>query len=60
MDGTVFVAKFLDKTGKALTNASVKFNINGVFYTRITDNDGVAKLNIRLRPGSYILTAFKQ
>ena len=58
MDGTVFVAKFLDKTGKALTNASVKFNINGVFYTRITDNDGVAKLNIRLRPGSYILTAY--
>ena len=58
MDGTVFVAKFLDKTGKVLTNASVKFNINGVFYTRITDNDGVAKLNIRLRPGSYILTAY--
>ena len=58
MDGTVFVAKFLDKTGKALTNASVKFNINGIFYTRITDNDGVAKLNIRLRPGSYILTAY--
>lgn len=58
MDDTVFVAKFLDKTGKALTNASVKFNINGVFYTRITDNDGVAKLNIRLRPGSYILTAY--
>ena len=58
MDGTVFVAKFLDKTGKALTNTSVKFNINGVFYTRITDNDGVAKLNIRLRPGSYILTAY--
>ena len=58
MDGTVFVAKFLDKTGKALTNASVKFNINGVFYTRITDNDGVAKLNIRLGPGSYILTAY--
>ena len=58
MDGTVVVAKFLDKTGKALTNASVKFNINGVFYTRITDNDGVAKLNIRLRPGSYILTAY--
>jgi len=58
MDGTVFVAKFLDKTGKALTNASVKFNINGVFYTRITDNDGVAKLNIRLRQGSYILTAY--
>ena len=48
----------MDKTGKALTNASVKFNINGVFYTRITDNDGVAKLNIRLRPGSYILTAY--
>ena len=58
MDGRYLFAKFLDKTGKALTNASVKFNINGVFYTRITDNDGVAKLNIRLRPGSYILTAY--
>ena len=57
-DGTEFVAKFLDKTGKALVNTSVKFNINGVFYTKTTDADGIAKLGIRLRPGAYILTAY--
>ena len=57
-DGTEFVAKFLDKTGKALANTSVKFNINGVFYTKTTDAEGIAKLGIRLRPGTYILTAY--
>ena len=57
-DGTEFVAKFLDKTGKALANTSVKFNINGVFYTKTTDAEGIAKLGIRLRPGDYILTAY--
>ena len=57
-DGTDFVAKFLDKTGKALANTSVKFNINGVFYTKTTDAEGIAKLGIRLRPGAYILTAY--
>ena len=57
-DGTEFVAKFLDKTGKALANTSVKFNINGVFYTKTTDAEGIAKLDIRLRPGAYILTAY--
>ncbi len=57
-DGTEFVAKFLDKTGKALANTSVKFNINGVFYTKTTDAEGIAKLGIRLRPGAYILTAY--
>ena len=57
-DGTEFVAKFLDKTGKALANTSVKFNINGVFYTKTTDAEGISKLGIRLRPGAYILTAY--
>ena len=57
-NATRFYAKFLDSTGKALANSEVKFNINGVFYTKTTDKDGVADLGIMLRPGNYILTAY--
>ena len=35
----------------------VTFNINGVFYTRTTNEFGIAKLNINLEPGQYIITA---
>ena len=55
---TKFYVKFTDSTGKALANATVKFNIHGVFYTKKTDKDGVADLGIMLRPGEYILTAY--
>ena len=57
-NGTQYVAKFLDSNGKALANTDVKFNINGVFYTRVTDEKGIARLNIRLDPASYIITAY--
>ena len=57
-NATRFYAKFLDSTGKALANSEVKFNINGVFYTKTTDKDGVADMGINLRPGNYILTAY--
>ena len=36
---------------------TVTFNINGVFYTRTTNESGIAKLNINLDPGQYIITA---
>ena len=55
---TRFHAKFTDSTGKALANTEIKFNINGVFYTKKTDKDGMADLGIMLRPGNYILTAY--
>ena len=58
LNGTSYVAKFLDSDGKALTNTTVKFNINGVFYTRVTDENGMASLNIRLDPKLYIITAY--
>ena len=57
-NGTQYMAKFLDSDGKALANTDVKFNINGVFYTRVTDENGIARLNIRLDPASYIITAY--
>ena len=58
LNGTSYVAKFLDSDGNALANTTVKFNINGVFYTRVTDENGMASLNIRLDPNSYIITAY--
>ena len=55
---TKFSAKFLGSDGKVLANTTVKFNINGVLYTRTTNNDGVGSLAINLRPGEYVLTAY--
>ena len=56
-DGTRFGATILDNHGYPYPNQSVRFNINGVFYTRITDLNGVANLNINLQPGKYIITS---
>ena len=54
---TQYYAKFIDGNGNPLINTTVRFNINGVFYSRTTNGEGIAKLNINLLPGSYILTA---
>ena len=54
---TQFFASFLDGNGKPLRNSKVQFNINGVFYTRTTDETGQAKLNINLGPNKYIITS---
>ena len=43
--------------GNPLSGVNVSFNINGVFYTRTTNESGYANLNIRLQPGEYIVTA---
>lgn len=56
-DGSQFIAKLVDGQGYACPNQYVTFNINGVFYNRITDNNGLVKLNIRLIPGEYIITS---
>ena len=57
-NATRFYAKFMGSDGKVLANTQVKFNIHGVFYTKTTNNNGVADLGIMLRPGTYILTAY--
>ncbi|WP_407420898.1 Ig-like domain repeat protein [Methanobrevibacter sp.] len=56
-DGTKFSAKLLDGQGKSLANEMIEFNINGVFYNRSTDSEGIARLNINLMSGKYIITS---
>lgn len=57
-NGTRYQAKFLDSNGNALANTTVRFNINGVFYNRTTDANGIAGLNINLDPNTYVITAY--
>ena len=52
-----FKVKLVDGEGNPLANTNVTFNINGVFYNRTTDSNGISKLNIRLMPGEYIITS---
>ena len=59
-NGTQFSASFLDGNGNVLKNSDIEFNINGVFYTRKTNEYGVAKLNINLEPGKYIITSINK
>ena len=56
-NSTQYYAKFLDINGETLKNTEVNFNINGVFYKRTTNESGIAKLNLNLGQGEYILTA---
>ena len=53
---TQFYATILDKNGNSVKNTVVKMNINGVFYERTTNNQGIVKLNLNLEPNTYILT----
>ena len=36
-------------------NECVRFYVNGVNYTKTTNEDGIATLNINLKPGNYIV-----
>ena len=56
-DGSTFNALVLNGEGKPMANAKVTFNVNGVFYTRYTNSSGMAKLNINLMAGEYIITS---
>ena len=56
-DGSTFNALVLNGEGKPLTNAKVTFNVNGVFYTKYSNSSGIAKLNINLMAGEYIITS---
>ena len=54
-----FIAYLVDGQGKPFEGQNVTFNINGVFYNRLTDSDGRAILNIKLGAAmdTYIITS---
>lgn len=56
-NNTQYYAIFTDSQGNFLKNKNIQFNINGVFYTRTTNDKGIAMMNINLNPGKYIITA---
>ena len=56
-NGSQINAKVLDDEGKPLANTMLAFNINGMFYNRQTDDQGIATLAINLPPGDYTITA---
>ena len=45
------------QNNKLLANQNVAFTLNGKTYTRTTDEKGVAKININLAVGEYVVTA---
>jgi predicted outer membrane repeat protein len=57
-NGTQYSVKLIGPDGNAVgAGEKVTFNVNGIFYTRITDENGIATLTINLPPSNYVITA---
>ena len=56
-NNTQYYAIFTDSQGNPLKNKDIQFNINGVFYTKTTNDKGIAMMGINLNPGKYVITA---
>ena len=52
-----YTATFLDNNGSALANTDVKIVLNGQTFTKKTDGNGLASLDINLKPGTYKVVA---
>ena len=56
-NGSQFEVTILTENGSVVgAGETVTFNVNGVTYTRTTDANGKAALNINLGPGDYTIT----
>ena len=45
-------------TNESLSNKSINFVINEVNYTVTTDDEGIASVNLKLKPGKYTANAY--
>ena len=52
-DGSAFKALVTDKNGNVLKGVNVIFKVYGISYTRATNAEGIASLNINLGVGYY-------
>ena len=60
-NATQYSVQVFDTTGKVVGKGEVvTFNINGRFYNRTTDENGIATLNINLPQGEYVITAINK
>lgn len=55
-ENKAFTIYLKDENGNPLSLQNINININGVNYSKTTDNNGVASLIIRLNPGIYTIT----
>ena len=59
-NGSRLETNLLDDLGRPLVNKTIKYRVNGVTYTRITDDKGNTTFNLKLSPGNYTIeTAFE-
>ena len=52
-----YTATFYDANGAALANSDVIITVNGQNYNKKTDGNGIASLDINLKPGTYDVVA---
>ncbi|WP_409200415.1 hypothetical protein [Methanobrevibacter sp. DSM 116169] len=55
--GNYFEVTLKDNNGNLLCGEDIVFTINGIQYIRTTDSQGVAKLQINLKDGSYVISS---
>ena len=56
-DKSKFYISLIDTAGKPVANANIAMKKLTASYSRPTDKNGKASLNINLKPGQYVLTA---
>ncbi len=55
--GTQYFAVYVDSNGKAVSNKKVTFKIGSNSYTATTLPNGIAKLNINIKAGTYTISS---
>ncbi|MDL2270402.1 Ig-like domain repeat protein [Methanobrevibacter sp. OttesenSCG-928-I08] len=58
LNGTQYIAYFIDGSGQPLKDATININTHGREYTRITDQNGKITMTINLHPGNYTITVW--
>ena len=53
--GTLYYASFLKTDGQPLSNTMVKFTVNDIDYTAMTNENGIASVNLEIDAGSYVI-----